>query len=99
MKHISLLSLLFVLIFSCVSITDIVPAGPDTYRISGGDSAPGANGENLKTTLFKRASDYCDLQHKIFEPVSSSSENHRPFVGLANASLTFHCLSRVTATH
>jgi len=99
MKHMHYLSLLFVLfLFSCVSITDIVPAGPDTYRISGMDRSMGASGENVKTELFKRASDHCALQGKTFEPDSSSSKDYQVFVGLANAALTFHCVSRATVT-
>ena len=83
---------------SCVSISDVVPAGPDTYRLSGKDRSMGANGESVTTELFKHASDHCALEGKTFEPVNSTSENYRPFVGLAHAELTFHCISRVTVT-
>jgi hypothetical protein len=88
----SILSFLF--LTSCASISNIVPAGPDTYLVSGSDLSIGASGAQIKTDLYKKASDYCATQDKVFKPVDTSSVDYRVFRGTANAELTFRCISK-----
>jgi uncharacterized protein YcfL len=96
MKKVSFLyvPLCLMLLAGCASVSDIVPAGQDTYRISGSNLAIGASGTQIKTDLYKKASDYCAAQGKVFEPVDSSSVDYRVFRGTANAELTFRCLPK-----
>ncbi len=87
----NILFLPFLLLTACASISDIVPAGQDKYIVSGSDLAIGASGAQIKTDLYKKASDYCGAQGKNFEPVDSSSVDYRAFRGTANAELIFRC--------
>ena len=91
-KNISLLFIL--LISSCASTSNIVPAGPDTYMISGYDRSIGASGGIVKAELFKQASDYCTKENKVFVPVNSSGVDYKVFRNLANAELTFRCFKK-----
>ncbi|MFP3982872.1 MAG: hypothetical protein ACLFV2_04190 [Desulfurivibrionaceae bacterium] len=88
------LSLFFVLA-ACTTTSGIVPAGPGKYMISGGNPAIGASGAEIKNELYKKASDFCAEQGKVFEPLDTSSVDYRVFRGTANAELTFHCVAPV----
>jgi len=89
----SLLPLMLMLLTSCSSISEVVPAGSGKYMLSGTNLAIGASGSQIKADLYKKASDYCKAQGKNFEPVDSSSVDYRAFRGTANAELIFSCLS------
>ena len=89
-----LLPLMLLLLTSCSSISEVVPAGSGKYMLSGTNLAIGASGSQIKTDLYKKASDYCKEQGKIFEPVDSSSVDYRAFRGTANAELVFSCISK-----
>ena len=86
--------LFILLISSCASISNVVPAGPDTYMISGYDRSIGASGGIVKAELFKQAADYCTQQNKVFVPINSSGVDYKVFRNLANAELIFRCLSK-----
>ena len=88
-------SLLFLALTACTTTSGIVPAGPGKYMISGGNLAIGASGSEIKTELYKKASNYCAEQGKIFEPLDTSSVDYRVFRGTANAELTFHCVAPI----
>jgi len=86
MKYTKLLFLsLFPIVSSCVSITDIAPAGKDTFIIAGSDGMEGVAGVSIKTELYKEANSYCEKNGKKFMPVNDSSRSY-------NAELTFRCL-------
>jgi uncharacterized protein YceK len=94
-KMIFLCLLVFLMLLSgCASVSDIVPAGQDKYIISGSNLAIGASGAQIKTDLYKKASDYCAAQGKVFEPIDSSAIDYRAFRGTANAELIFRCLPK-----
>jgi len=77
------------LLISCTSMTDIVPAGKDTYLIGGSDAA--LNLSSLKVKLYRRATAFCSTQQKdLFVPVTSSEHTQ---VSIATYDLTFRCLS------
>jgi len=77
---------LFPIISSCVSITDIAPAGKDTFIIAGSDGMEGVSGVSIKTELYKKANLYCENNGKKFMPVSDASRSY-------DAELTFRCLN------
>ncbi len=87
------ISLLSFILMGCASISEIVPAGKDTYMITASDLSTGAAGSTLKAKLYKEASIYCAKQNKVLFPVSDSSVDYRVFRGTANAELTFRCLN------
>jgi len=88
------LSLSFLMVSACTTTSDIVPAGQDKYMLSGGNLAIGASGAQIKTELYKKASDYCVSQGKVFEPVDTSSVDYQVFHGTANAEVTFRCIPK-----
>lgn len=87
-----LLSLSLLILFGCTTTSEIVPAGPGKYMLSGGNLAVGASGAEIETELYKKASEFCRAKGKIFEPLSTSSSDYQVFHGTANAELTFHCI-------
>ena len=87
-----ILSLSFLMLPACTTTSAIVPAGRDKYMVSGDNLSIGASGAQIKTELYKKASDYCTEQGKVFEPIDTSSVDYRVFRGTANAELTFRCL-------
>jgi hypothetical protein len=90
MRRLLAVGLLSFLLVSCVSVSHIVPAGQDTWMISGSSTRPNA-GAAMKAELYQRASDYCTCQKKIFQPVSFNS--YTVPVGVKDeAGLTFRCL-------
>jgi len=88
------LLLTFILLTGCASTSEIVPAGKNKYMVSGSNLSIGASGSQIKTDLFKKASDYCTSKGEIFEPVDTSSVDYRVFRGTANAELTFRCVPK-----
>ena len=97
MKRIKYLSLAFpLLLLSCVSITGVVPVGPNVYEISGKNYSLGAKGGPIQEELFKRAAAYCALQNKTAERVGSTTVDYKVLDGIANADLTFRCFPKGT---
>lgn len=90
-------SLLFVsfLLVSCVSISDVVPAGKDTWMIAGTNTRIGAD-STMKAGLYKKASAFCASQNKVFMPVSQHYISHCSGSGFVcnpgSADLVFRCL-------
>ncbi len=91
MKRIKYLSFLFVLLLTaCVSVSNVVPAGKDTWMVAGSNSRIGADAI-MKADLYKTAADFCAGQDKIFTPVSMNYI-HLVIGRPASADLTFRCL-------
>jgi len=93
-NRLSILLVIMMILTSCTTTSKIVPAGPGKYMLSGGNLAIGASGAEIKTELYKKASDFCMAQGKIFEPVDSSSVDYQVFHGTANAEVTFRCIQK-----
>ena len=75
---------------ACVSISEVVPAGKDTWMVAGSNTRIGADA-TMKAELYKAAAASCAAQNKIFEPVSTNYVNlviGRP----GSSELTFRCL-------
>ncbi len=92
MRKVKYMSFPFVLLLAaCVSVSDVVPAGKDTWMVAGTNSRIGAD-STMKTDLYKTASDFCAAKNKAFTPVSQNYTSiviGRP----ASAELVFRCLS------
>ncbi|MBC2732727.1 MAG: hypothetical protein HF981_00015 [Desulfobacteraceae bacterium] len=71
--------------FSCASITEVVPAGKDTYIIAGDDSSKSVSGASIKTDLYKKANTYCEAMGMKLMPLDES-------VFTYSAELRFRCL-------
>lgn len=73
------------MIVSCASITEVVPAGKDTYIIAGGDSSETISGASIKTDLYKKANIHCEAMGMKIMPLDESVFSH-------SAELRFRCL-------
>lgn len=90
MKYYLLSALCSLLLASCVSISDVVPAGKDTWMVGGSNTRIGAD-DTMKADLYKTATAFCAKQNKMLVPISSNHINiviGRP----GNAELIFRCL-------
>jgi|TARA_R110001592_G_scaffold229914_1_gene486592 hypothetical protein len=70
---------------ACASITEVVPAGKDTYVVAGDDSFEEISGASIKTTLYKKANEHCEMMGKKLFPLNESVTSHA-------AELRFRCL-------
>jgi hypothetical protein len=96
MKIIKYMLLPFALFLAgCVSISDVVPAGKDTWMISGTNTRIGAD-STMKADLYKKASDFCASKNKVYIPVSQNYISHCSGSGFicnpGSADLFFRCL-------
>ena len=73
-----------VLLLAACSITEIVPAGKDTYLVAGTDEF--TSGRNVKTKLYIKANAYCETIGKKLLPLNES-------VTGISAELRFRCLN------
>lgn len=71
---------------ACATITEIVPAGKDTYVIAGEDSFEEISGASIKTDLYKKANAHCETMGKKLLPLNESVSSH-------TAELRFRCLN------
>ncbi|WP_419616281.1 hypothetical protein [Thiolapillus sp.] len=70
---------------ACSVVTEVVPAGKDTYVVAGEDSVGETSGAIIKTTLYKKATSYCESIGKKFLPLNDSKSSY-------TADLRFRCL-------
>ena len=70
---------------ACVSISEVVPAGKDTFIVAGDDSLEDTSGASIKTTLYKKANAHCETMGKKLLPVDESVSSHA-------AELRFRCV-------
>lgn len=73
---------------ACVSTTDVVPAGKDSYMVSGA-SHGGLSGGHEGVATLKTANAYCDARGKHMMIRSTESGNSMNFASLH---LIFSCL-------
>jgi len=80
---------LILLLASCgVTTSEVVPAGKDTYFVSGRGYAVASGGSFAK--VYKEADEFCKKQGKFFTPVSSHAEKIDQMS--SSVELTFRCL-------
>ena len=85
----SFLLMIVVLLAGCGTITsEIIPAGKDTYLISGHGYAKKA--PEAIMVLYKEANDYCKKIGKLFVPISTESQNFDLYSSSVN--MHFRCL-------
>lgn len=71
---------------ACVSMTEVTPAGKDTFLIAGSDSWESTSGLTIKTKLYQKANLFCESTGKKFMPLSDASNGY-------SAQLRFRCLA------
>ena len=81
--------LLFV---SCVSVSDIVSVGKDTYMITGSSRAFAAGGGTLTADLIKEAANYCAKQNRRLLLKTSSDSDMVFGQKAAQSKVIFRCL-------
>jgi len=83
--HINIISVgsLLIMLTSCATFTEIVPAGKDTYIVSGHDEL--TSGRNVKAELYKKAYAHCENMGKKVLPLNES-------VSIYSSELRFRCL-------
>ena len=69
---------------ACSVVTEVVPAGKDTYVVAGEASVGETSGAIIKTTLYKKATS-CESIGKKFLPLNDSKSSY-------TADLRFRCL-------
>ena len=73
------------MVTACTSITEVVPAGKDTYVVAGDDSLEETSGASIKTNLYKKANAHCETMGKKLLPLNESVSSYA-------AELRFRCL-------
>jgi hypothetical protein len=82
--------ILVLLLSSCVSTSQVMPYGKDTYAVTAADSGSGLNTSgDMKMRAIAAANDYCMKLGKRMRPVESS-ERGNTLVG-ASSALVFAC--------
>lgn len=77
------------LLAGCVTASDVVPAGKDTYMVTGGGTGGISYGKTAIAAL-KKANAYCASLHKLV--MIRNTQTQSAFNG-ENSSLVFSCLS------
>lgn len=73
------------LLTACASVSQVVPAGADTFLVIGdGHAIVEVSGVKLKPELYKKANRYCQNEGKSFTPIKES-------IGTYTAQLHFRC--------
>jgi hypothetical protein len=82
--------ILALLLSSCVSTSEVMPYGKDTYVVSANDSVSGLNTSgDMKIRAIGAANDYCARIGKKMRPVESN-ERGNTSVGVSST-LVFAC--------
>lgn len=77
------------LLAGCVTASEVLPAGKDTYMVAGGGTGGLSYGKTAIAAL-KKANDYCTALHKLV--MVRNTQTQSAFNG-ENSSLIFSCLS------
>jgi len=77
------------LLSSCVSTSDVVPIGKDSYMVSGGGTG-GLSYGKTSIAATKKANAYCATLHKFM--IVRRIDTHQPFNGEAT-DLVFSCVT------
>lgn len=94
MKGMHWLGLTFALALSgCASVSDVMPVGKDTYRVSSEMAGNFPSWPEVKGLSLKRANEYCDGLGRYMKEVDWETHGARGWTPL-NAELTFECLEK-----
>ena len=84
--------LLLLILASCVSMSDIVSVGKDTYMISGSSRAFAAGGGKLKADLLKEAENFCASKNKVLLMTNATAKDMVFGQSAAHSEVIFRCL-------
>ena len=84
--------LLMAVLAGCAS-SGVIPAGPDTYIVSGQSATGFHSGASVTADLYREANAYCAGIKKQFLPISVNSRDGVPGRAFANSELQFRCLA------
>lgn len=79
---------------ACVSSSEIVPSGPDTYLIVGRANG-GLNAGKGTIEATKKANDFCAGKHKVADIKNIETHGNAAVFG-ENANITFACIDATT---
>tara|TARA_R110002050_G_scaffold269917_2_gene412732 strand:- start:280258 stop:280587 length:330 start_codon:yes stop_codon:yes gene_type:complete len=88
LKNLSACAAALLLVACAPIITEIVPAGKDTYVVAGDDGFEVESGTSIKTSLYKKANAHCEAMGKKLFPLNESTSSYA-------AELRFRCLDEV----
>lgn len=78
---------------SCTHISDVVPAGENTYLVTGSMEHSRSTGGEVKVELFKVANSYCsDIGKEVLAVKTSSTDAH--LFRSSTAELYFRCINK-----
>lgn len=92
MRKLIYLFIMFVLVSGCASSSGIVRTGQDTYLIARTEERFDGSSNNVKATVLKQASRYCENCGKTIKVISTSQKDMIPFKSDATAEVQFMCL-------
>jgi hypothetical protein len=84
---------LFVLLASCQSISDVVPAGQDTYLV--GAKVRGGMSSDVEVTAMsiRRGTEFCSAMGKRFEIMNASNSGTQGWTP-QQSQVMFRCLAK-----
>lgn len=96
MKKLAYLVVAAALLSACSS-GGPVKTGPDTYYLTKKSAGGGfVNGDSTKASLLREANEFCNKQGRQIQVVDAESHRGIPFAKIANAEVTFKCVSQST---
>lgn len=90
--NIAIVMLLIPLGQACVSSSEIVKTGPDTYMISRSEKGFRGASSCVKAAALAEADKWCQKQGKVMKVISSSQKDMVPFTSDAYAEIHFKAL-------
>jgi hypothetical protein len=81
-----------VLLSGCASVSDVLPVGKDTFRVSAEMAGQFPSWSDVKGLALKRANAYCGEKGRYMEEGKWETHGARGWTPL-NAELTFRCLT------
>ncbi|MDO8705885.1 MAG: hypothetical protein Q7J84_13155 [Sulfuricaulis sp.] len=87
-----LTAILTIAIGGCASVSEVMPVGKDTYRVSSEMGGQFPSWSDVKGLSLKRANEFCGGKGRYVEEGSWVTHGARGWTPL-NAELTFKCLS------
>jgi hypothetical protein len=75
----------------CVTATDVVKTGPDTYLVVGHASG-GMNSGKGSVEAIKKANDYCAAQHLVAKVINMEQVGNASVFGESD-NITFKCVA------
>ena len=78
-------------IASCAGVSNVVPAGEDTYLVANSGTMGWSYGGQQKAKALLKAEDFCKKQGKKFEVIRSYYSGAGGFGKISSAEVEFRC--------